>query len=86
MYRVRLSRQAQKDLDRLPDEIWQRIQTALVALRQNPRPHGSTKLRGSSDGYRVRIGDYRALYDVDDAERLVMVLRVQHRREAYRNG
>ena len=85
MYRVRLSRQAQKDLDRLPDEVWQRVQSALAALRENPRPQGSAKLRDGSDTYRVRIGDYRALYDIDDAERAVMVLRVQHRREACRH-
>jgi mRNA interferase RelE/StbE len=84
MYRVRLSRQAQKDLDHLPDEIWQRMQGALAALQENPRRQGSAKLRGGGATYRVRIGDYRALYDVDDAERVVMVLRVQHRREAYR--
>lgn len=85
MYRVRLSRQAQKDLDRLPDAIWQRVQPVLAALQENPRPLGSIKLRGGGDTYRVRIGDYRALYDVDDAEKTIMVLRVQHRREAYRD-
>ncbi len=84
MYRVRLSRQAQRDLDRLPEEIWLRIEAALRELKEPARPHGSAKIRGSSDTYRIRIGDYRAICDVDDAERSVMVLRVQHRREAYR--
>jgi len=53
-------------------------------LEQNPRPHGCTKLEGSEDEYRVRVGDYRILYVIDDKAKLVTVARVRHRREAYR--
>jgi mRNA interferase RelE/StbE len=84
MYRVKLSKHALKDADRLPEEIWQRILDALRTLEQSPRPHGCVKIRGDVSLYRIRVGDYRALYDIDDANRLVVVMRIQHRREAYR--
>ena len=85
MYRLRLSSSGQRDLDRLQGSAWQRVRDALNALGQTPRPRGCLKLRGGGATYRIRIGDYRAIYDVDDAAQTVTVLRVKHRREAYKN-
>jgi len=62
----------------------ERIRDALLLLRDDPRPRGCKKLRGGTDTYRIRIGDYRAVYDVDDEARTVLLLRVRHRREVYR--
>ena len=83
-YTVRLKRSAEKELEDLPDNIHNRIVKRLLALEQNPRPRGTRKLRGRAEEYRLRIGDYRALYIVDDAAQEVEVIVIRRRREAYR--
>ena len=83
MYRVRLGNRARKDLDRLRGQTWERVRDAIRSLETDPRPHGCTKLQ-IAHAYRIRIGDYRVIYDVDDEERIVTILRATHRREAYR--
>ncbi len=70
--------------DRLQGDIFDRVRDAFRALRENPRPPGYLKLE-NDDAYRVRIGDYRAIYDIDDSAQTVVVLRVEHRRDAYRH-
>ena len=74
-YQIRYTGVTRRDLGRLPARDQRRVQEALVALRENPRPRGCAKLRGSTDAYRIRIGDYRAIYDVDDDEQAILVLR-----------
>src|SRR3990172_3219457 len=66
LYRLRLARSAQRDLDQLDGILWERIQDALLRLRDEPRPQGCRKLRGGEATYRVRVGDYRVVYIVDD--------------------
>lgn len=84
-YRVLYTRSAKRELDKLPRDAAARITEAVVHLKEDPRPIGSLKLKGSSVGdYRLRVGDYRVVYDVDDETRSVIVVRVQHRREVYR--
>jgi mRNA interferase RelE/StbE len=83
-YAVTLARAAQRDLDRLPANVRERLLGALMGLEINPRPPGTIKLAGSGDEYRIRVGDYRAVYVINDAESGVEVLRCQHRREVYR--
>ncbi len=82
MYRLRLNPKAEKDLDRLRGRTWERVRDALLALREDPRPRGCRKLRGGA--YRIRVGNYRIIYDVHDDNESVEVLRVRHRREVYR--
>ena len=82
-YTVEIKRSAEKDMDRLPENIHKRISEKILALETNPRPPGIRKLQGG-EGYRLRIGDYRVLYTVDDQTRHVFVYSVAHRREAYR--
>jgi mRNA interferase RelE/StbE len=60
-----------------------RIRTAIDSLAGDPRPRGAVKLAGRND-YRIRVGDYRVIYAVDDEERLIIVARIAHRREVYR--
>ena len=84
MYRVLLERGAEKDLSRLSSEIHERIIAAIQALRNNPRPPGCRKLTGSKNDWRIRVGDYRVIYEIADDIRVVRVNRVRHRREAYR--
>jgi mRNA interferase RelE/StbE len=83
VYRVDLSRRAEKDLDRLPARGATRVIAALRELATEPRPRSASKLV-AVEGYRIRVGEYRIIYDVDDVTRVVTVYRVRHRREAYR--
>jgi len=82
-YTVEIKRSAEKEMDRLPNKIHRHISEKILALEANPRPPGTRKLQGG-EGYRLRIGDYRVLYTVDDQTRHVFVYSVAHRREAYR--
>ena len=84
MYEVYLERAAERDLSRLPVEIFNRIVPHISALAENPRPPGCRKLTGAENDWRVRIGDYRVIYEIDEAEKAVRVFRIRHRREAYR--
>jgi len=82
-YRVEIQRSAERDLDRLSKMLFDRISARLVALAEEPRPPGAEKLAGL-EAFRLRVGDYRVVYEVDDSVRLVIVTRVRHRREVYR--
>jgi mRNA interferase RelE/StbE len=84
MYRVLLERAAEKDLSRLSSEIHDSVIAAIQALANNPRPPGCRKLAGSKHDWRIRVGDYRVVYEIADAIRVVRVNRVRHRREVYR--
>jgi mRNA interferase RelE/StbE len=82
-YTVEIKRSAEKEIDHLPAKIHKNISNRILALENNPRPPGSLKLQGT-DGYRLRVGDYRVLYTIDDEAKGVLVYSVAHRREAYR--
>jgi len=82
-YAVFILRRAQKELARLPVEAYERLKEAIESLGEEPRPMGSQKLTGR-EGWRIRVGDYRVIYEIDDAEQVVTVLHVGHRRDVYR--
>jgi mRNA interferase RelE/StbE len=82
-YRVSILRRAQKELSRLPDGTFERVRDALRALAQEPRPTGCKKLKGR-EGWRIRVGDYRVLYTIDDDQRTVEIIHIGHRRDIYR--
>jgi mRNA interferase RelE/StbE len=84
VHEVLIERGAEKDLNRLPTDVFQRVVTAIRALKDSARPPGSKKLAGAPPGWRVRVGDYRIVYEIDDRAKCVRVLRVRHRREVYR--
>lgn len=84
MYRVLVERSAEKDLKRLSPGIQARVAVALRSLEENPRPSGSRKLAGTKHDWRIRVGDYRIIYEIADVIRVVRVQRIRHRREAYR--
>ena len=84
MYEVVLAQQAERDLRRLPAEIFHRIIPEIKALARVPRPRGCRKLTGSKRDYRIRVGDYRVIYEIDEKAKVVRVMRVRHRREVYR--
>lgn len=83
LYTVSIKRSARKALIRLPESDYRRVFTAIEALTNDPRPEGSKKLKGR-DGWRLRVGNYRVIYEINDRALTVLVVDVVHRREAYR--
>ncbi len=82
-YSLTIKLSAQKELDGLRDDLFARIDKKIVALTSTPRPPGCTKLSGYKDKWRIRIGDYRVIYILDETHKQVSVVRVAHRREVY---
>ena len=83
MYRVELRARAEKDITALPPSVARRVLRVITGLRENPRPAGVRKLEVEG-AYRVRLGDYRIIFEIDDAGRRVLIVRVRHRRDVYR--
>lgn len=81
-YRVLLTNRAYKDLEKLPLDIRRRIGKAIERLANEGRSVGVRKL--GTTGWRLRVGDYRILFEIDDAKREITLYRIRHRREAYR--
>ena len=84
MYEVFLESSAGRDLRRLGAAEFRRITARIKVLAEDPRPSGCRKIVGSDRDWRIRVGDYRIIYEIDDAARAVRVMRVRHRRESYR--
>jgi mRNA interferase RelE/StbE len=84
MYKVIVLRSAEKDLSRLPSHVVKRIFPALENLAINPRPAGSKKLVGQDENlWRLRIGDYRIIYLIEDKVRIVEIRKAGHRKDIY---
>ena len=84
MYEILLERRAERDIKKLSIEIFQRIIPRIKALAENPKPPGSRKITGSKSDWRIRIGEYRVIYEVDEKSRVVKVMRIRHRKDIYR--
>ncbi len=82
-YVVYLKRPAEKELSRLDSKVHDRIVKRLLSLQDNPRPYNVKKLR-ARDEYRLRVGDYRVLYIIDEPAKKVEVVAVGHRKDVYR--
>jgi len=82
-YRIFILRRAQKELAKLPRKDYERVRDAIYALGQEPRPPRSRKLTGR-DGWRIRVGNYRVIYEIDDAEKAITILHIGHRKDVYR--
>jgi len=83
-YAVTFARSARKELERLDGPIVQRIWARIDALTVDCRSAGCKKLMGSNDLWRIRVGEYRVIYSIDDGRRAVDVVAIRHRRDAYR--
>jgi mRNA interferase RelE/StbE len=81
-YRLIFEPRAFRELRRLPPQAAARIVRVIDLLAEEPRPHGARKLVGQ-EAYRVRAGDYRVIYDIDDPGRAVFIVTIGHRREVY---
>ena len=82
-YRISLLRRAQKELGELPHAVYERVCDSVRALGQDPRPPGCLKLAGR-EGWRIRVGEYRVIYEIDDEQQSVTVMHIGHRRDVYR--
>ena len=83
-YAVVIMPQAQKDLDAFSGKQLSRFEETILGLHDEPRPHNSKKLAGSDSSWRIRVGDYRILYEINDAGKIVRDYRIAHRKEVYR--
>jgi mRNA interferase RelE/StbE len=81
-YEVLILRRAQKELADLSRIDYERVRDAVAVLAENPRPTGCKKLVGR-EGWRIRSGDYRVIYEIDDAQKKITVLHIGHRRDVY---
>jgi mRNA interferase RelE/StbE len=82
-YAVDVKPAARKELEALPDNVLSRVVRRLESLSHTPRPAGCKKLKGYKDSWRIRVGDWRVVYIIDDTAKLVSVTRIAHRREVY---
>lgn len=82
-YTLFIERSAQKSLSKIDTQDKVKIEDAIEALALDPRPANSKKLTGR-DAYRIRIGNYRVIYEVDDGKLIILVVRVGHRKDVYR--
>ena len=83
-YSIEIARSARKEIQALDAPIANRIIKRIEALIKNPRPTGVAKLEGSTDLWRIRVGEWRVVYRIDDRKNLVDISAVRHRREVYR--
>jgi mRNA interferase RelE/StbE len=84
VYEVLLERRAQRDIKKLPPEVFHRIIPPIKALAEDPKPPGCRKIAGSKNDWRIRIGEYRVIYEIDEPAEAVKVMRIRHRKEVYR--
>lgn len=84
MYEVILERIAERDLKKLPADIFSRIIPEIKSLKQDARPDGCRKITGSKNDWRIRVGEYRIIYEIREKTKTIAIMRVRHRRDVYR--
>jgi len=83
-YTIAFAPSAERDFRKLPRAVQLRLSPHIDGFARNPRPPGATKLKGAENAWRIRVGDFRILYEIHDRILLVLLVRVAHRREVYR--
>jgi mRNA interferase RelE/StbE len=83
-YTIIIPKAVQKQLDVLPDKVYERVSIKIQQLTDDPRPDGVVKLKGLGNEYRIRISDYRIRYEIDDQALLILLLQCRHRRDVYK--
>ena len=83
-YQIEFTKRANKQFQALSQQVKQRIAHKIEALAEAPRPQGVVKLSGEENTYRIRVGDYRVVYIIEDNKLKVLIFRVDHRRDVYR--
>jgi mRNA interferase RelE/StbE len=83
-YRIEIKSSAAKELEKLPRKMIPRFVTVINGLAENPRPQGVKKLVGFERTYRIRVGDYRILYDIFEKKLIIEIIRIRHRKDVYK--
>jgi mRNA interferase RelE/StbE len=83
-YTIIMPKAVQKQLDALPEDVCDRIAVKIQKFAENPRPDGVVKMKGADNEYRIRIGDYRVRYEINDQELIILLLQCKHRKDIYR--
>ena len=83
-YTVIIKRTAQKQILKLPKAYFEKVKNAILALENNPRPHGYIKLKGADNIYRIRVGSYRIVYSIEDGMLTVFIFDVDDRKDVYK--
>lgn len=81
---ILISKSVKKQIDDLPNDVKERVVEKIQNLADEPRPDGVVKLRGSDNEYRIRVGDYRVRYKIDDESQIGQILQCKHRKDVYR--
>ncbi len=84
MYEIRLTKRVERQLSKLAPEVQVRLQIAIDALDENPRPNGVKKLKGEDNQYRIRVGDYRIIYIIEDQKLLIVIVQLGPRSNVYK--
>ncbi len=84
MYKLTIKKSAGKELDSLPEQLFQKIDKALLALKEDPFPFPHAIKFTGENKYRLRIGDYRVVYAVNVEEKIITIYRIRHRKDVYR--
>ena len=84
IYEIIITKSIQKQLDNLPNNIQERVYDKISQLAEEPRPDGVVKLKGYDNEYRIRIGDYRLVYEIRDEQLIVLLVQCKHRRDVYK--
>jgi len=83
MYQIKLDKRVEKELDKIPEKIFDKIKKVILALKDNPRPLGVKKLT-NQEHWRIRVGEYRILYEIDDQDKVIVIFKIKHRKEVYK--
>ena len=83
MYQINFSKKASKNLDKIQDPNYSNIKSAIINLAENPRPSGYIKLKNRGNAYRIRVGDYRVIYEIFDRVLVIDIIDVGHRKALY---
>ncbi len=85
-YTIVISKSVQKQIDDLPNDVAERVVEKTQNLALEPRPDGVVKLKGFDNEYRIRVGDYRVRYEIDDESQIVQLLQCKHRKDVYKKS
>ncbi len=83
-YKIEFAKQAAKQFKALPRQEQQRLKTKIDNLETDPRPSGVVKLSGEKNLYRIRVGNYRIIYSIQDSRLLILIVKIGHRKDVYR--
>ncbi|MDI6728110.1 MAG: type II toxin-antitoxin system RelE/ParE family toxin [Thermodesulfovibrionales bacterium] len=84
IYKLDIKKSARKELDNLPNQIFLKIDKAILSLKKDPSPYPQSKELKGENKRRLRVGDYRVVYAVDEQHKIITIFRVRHRKDAYR--